>query len=955
MPADQEMVGVPDPPPSSPPPGVPHTAALTIAQGGIPIRPPGVPHTAAVTIAQGGIPIRPPAVFGTPPVPVHPGVQVARPPFRPLPQLPLPPGVPRILVTLYPPHPSIRPVGMSPLPPRDPPLPSQPLPSQPLPYEPFVVDRGIPASYQQLWLLHGRGPVRYTDPRDVVEVERVVQSPFKCKVPVLQDYINEVVVASSELETRACLILTRSFLLAREDLTHVPPDMFKQSFFEAAMRAAAFPTVVEWVGGDQLCLDILRTCQRCVAPITTFDFNNMPSLLAFLAKRYQTSVINNIWMNMIGRSWRVIKEQVTKVLVDECGLSVSPSTIVFIVRSILWKIAEAPDDSPRFPDPANYKDKQARDLGVRIVKYGLFDYLIKEHRMYYYREDLPNNTADGYFSETNMKSQPSNFFTYMVYLWDEGKKGFALVPQYKMKRRAITFGAEVMSDLVYRITRRKEYEELWPVLIDKLLPMVPSRVTVLEAGLDRKVKTIEDAQRRWNTNIDKLDAAKRSGKGNLDTLGEAVNTSLERLEKLLKESETLQREYEAAVRNNLARPSKLSTITKKQLVFLHKKMSDLFFEPPRSVKDKWNGVVTTDGVIASWHHVRFDLIKRYADENDLDDKGKRIKKPTKIIRVKDLRELKASEKPRYYGTHGKDCFVEKDNGTPLDTISVDPGRAILIAAIRDHDPRSPGYTGVPLPPAPHGNVSKSAKRRHAIDQKLAEQNRSKFILTNKQWQHQCGRIEMQQWERNLQKKLRLQPYIDSLAVYPAGAYQVYEYDNHIEVKLSCMEAMKTRAQAKAPSRWKFHCKQREELAAKKLAQDLIAGCRGNLVVPWGNGGFYPSGKGHASAPNKKLRRLLSKYLPIMLTTEHRSSQVSSCCHAPMKDAPRLHGRRRVVVKHCSKCSITVSRDLSAAGVISDAFQYQRQNQTDAMPPFLASPKKSKGKEPQRATTTNTTQ
>jgi hypothetical protein len=66
--------------------------------------------------------------------------------------------------------------------------------------------------------------------------------------------------------------------------------------------------------------------------------------------------------------------------------------------------------------------------------------------------------------------------------------------------------------------------------------------------------------------------------------------------------------------------------------------------------------------------------------------------------------------------------------------------------------------------------------------------------------------------------------------------------------------MKRLVKAKAPSRWKFECYQKEQLAAHQLSKDLLLGCTGPSIVVWGNGGFGPTSRGHASAPNKRLRR-----------------------------------------------------------------------------------------------------
>jgi hypothetical protein len=147
-----------------------------------------------------------------------------------------------------------------------------------------------------------------------------------------------------------------------------------------------------------------------------------------------------------------------------------------------------------------------------------------------------------------------------------------------------------------------------------------------------------------------------------------------------------------------------------------------------------------------------------------------------------------------------------------------------------------------------------------------------------------------------------------------------------------METMKKYVKAKAPHRWGFECYKKEQLAAHQLSKDLFSGCTGPSVLVWGDGGFGPTSHGHASAPNKRLRRLLSKYVPVILSSEHLSSQRSACCLSRMKDCRKIQlGMKRVTVKQCTSCQTLLSRDVSAACVILDIFEFQRQERTLALP------------------------
>jgi hypothetical protein len=168
----------------------------------------------------------------------------------------------------------------------------------------------------------------------------------------------------------------------------------------------------------------------------------------------------------------------------------------------------------------------------------------------------------------------------------------------------------------------------------------------------------------------------------------------------------------------------------------------------------------------------------------------------------------------------------------------------------------------------------------------------------------------------------LQPAIDDLGRHTSRVSTSSAYLKHVAAKLRTMARMKTRMLATCPRRWAFDCYRREQLAVHKLSKDILVGCTGPTVIVWGCGGFGPTSRGHAPAPNKRLRNRLAKYVPIMLSSEYRSSQRSACCHKKMKDRP---SPRRVTVKQCTDCKTLVARDISAACVIHDIFCYQRDN------------------------------
>ena len=113
---------------------------------------------------------------------------------------------------------------------------------------------------------------------------------------------------------------------------------------------------------------------------------------------------------------------------------------------------------------------------------------------------------------------------------------------------------------------------------------------------------------------------------------------------------------------------------------------------------------------------------------------------------------------------------------------------------------------------------------------------------------------------------------------------------------------------------------KEQRAVKSLATDLLGGLRPyNTIIVWGNGGFAPSGRGHAPAPNKKLQLLLSKHVPLVIGSEYRSSKTSACHHEQVREISLTKQTTRCAMMKCRVCKTILSRDKNAAHVIADIF------------------------------------
>ena len=79
---------------------------------------------------------------------------------------------------------------------------------------------------------------------------------------------------------------------------------------------------------------------------------------------------------------------------------------------------------------------------------------------------------------------------------------------------------------------------------------------------------------------------------------------------------------------------------------------------------------------------------------------------------------------------------------------------------------------------------------------------------------------------------------------------------------------------------RFKTYQKEHSAAKEIVKKLCGNYPVNeCIVFWGNGGFKPTYRGSAPAPNLKLRQLLIQCgLKIVIADEFCTSQRTACCH-----------------------------------------------------------------------------
>jgi hypothetical protein len=155
-----------------------------------------------------------------------------------------------------------------------------------------------------------------------------------------------------------------------------------------------------------------------------------------------------------------------------------------------------------------------------------------------------------------------------------------------------------------------------------------------------------------------------------------------------------------------------------------------------------------------------------------------------------------------------------------------------------------------------------------------EKQTSTFKLTNRQWAHETGRLSSREKTNRLHRSLSLQCSIDVLSKSTSRTTSRTLYLKHVSARVVTAHVFGQLMNIKATSRWKFETYQKEQRAVEKLSTDLLGGMSPtNTLVVWGNGSFGSTSKGHDSAPNKTLRHMLSRFVPIVMNSEYNTPQV----------------------------------------------------------------------------------
>jgi hypothetical protein len=261
----------------------------------------------------------------------------------------------------------------------------------------------------------------------------------------------------------------------------------------------------------------------------------------------------------------------------------------------------------------------------------------------------------------------------------------------------------------------------------------------------------------------------------------------------------------------------------------------------------------------------------------------------------------------------------------LDWISVDPGKVQIVTAVRHF---------------PERDLAHHRTTRMRKGQRLKEAGQSEYILNKKEWADMCGFTKTKsKLKYFLSQNREYKEAMEDLGQHQRRTHHLDQYESFCQCLLGRWYTVWAEHTRPYRRQLRFERFQRQQRALQQVTRDLLgsrfprpdeqmAGYPGVGVI-WGNAGFAPGTKGHASAPNKKLVRQLRRVCLVVMGDEFRTTKLSACCNTETRAAygykwrvsPEV-GRELCRTKlrgvfYCGQCNRPWNRDVSASICIGD--------------------------------------
>jgi hypothetical protein len=127
---------------------------------------------------------------------------------------------------------------------------------------------------------------------------------------VIRTYINDLVIATSELESRASLVYTLALLRCSEQEGIVPVEMFSQIFMTRCLGVVRSSEAQTTFRPSEICQRYLTDALQHVPPMSDYDFTHFGQLYNQLGRRMHTMIMTSLCRHMNSRRSKAIRASI---------------------------------------------------------------------------------------------------------------------------------------------------------------------------------------------------------------------------------------------------------------------------------------------------------------------------------------------------------------------------------------------------------------------------------------------------------------------------------------------------------------------------------------------------------------------------------------------------------------------------------------------------------------------
>lgn len=448
-----------------------------------------------------------------------------------------------------------------------------------------------------------------------------VKTFLSCSKQVKQE-IEEVVQLRSRVEAYGNCVFTLALLLQFKKTGNISEKACCQSAVSAAMRSVCLrrgkgekPAAIKY-GPCRVAESFLLLAQKTTTDaMKTFDDDSqLTETFNQSARQYITVFQTNVSEHF--EKWLSTALQLDLEQLREYPHASSKSSKNFILRSVQSRVLGKVVRNIKEPNVNMYKDEAelarlkrcflpTEDVETLIGIYKTaFDKASGSTMVGNLKYGLKSKTyifvGIGLFLASRMEAR-------YVVSGSKRHRPYQVIPQMKMKVRCVTFGTQQTAELIMRMVKKKieGVEDFIPpessILTPDATKMATLKCTMQRFDDEKTIKRLKEEIEEGTKECDERSRKTRKRKREQD------DADIKKLDEKIKKK---QKEIDDRIRIDQKRPSKRAkksnekyyeNLSRDQWVSVVPYVFERLFQVPRRIKAKHLGVMTTDGISASWH------------------------------------------------------------------------------------------------------------------------------------------------------------------------------------------------------------------------------------------------------------------------------------------------------------------------------------------------------------------